>query len=112
MRIYGIRVFVHDLRTARVFYEEILGLKSKWAYGGSVGYDLGVNLILEEVEAGSPSSPLIGRFTGCSIAVDNINVAYEGLVVKGGWSFKVLHSAKRGEAHSPILRTQAGMCSP
>lgn len=86
MRLYGIRIFVDDLAAARHFYERDLGLAVKWTHEKvAVGYDLGVDLIVEEVdvEAEEDDQALVGRFVGCSIAVDDIDGLYERLTAKG-----------------------------
>ncbi|HKY95792.1 MAG TPA: VOC family protein [Kiloniellales bacterium] len=86
MRLYGIRIFVDDLEAARHFYERDLGLPVKWTHAKiAVGYDLGVDLIVEEVDAEAEENDqaLVGRFVGASIAVDDIDSVYETLTAKG-----------------------------
>jgi predicted enzyme related to lactoylglutathione lyase len=86
MRLYGIRIFVDDLEVARDFYERDLGLAVKWTHGNvAVGYDLGADLIVEAIdpEAEENDQALVGRFVGCSIAVDDIDGTYEKLTARG-----------------------------
>jgi len=86
MRLYGIRVFVDDLEAARHFYERDLGLAVKWTHEKvAVGYDLGVDLIVEQVdvEAEEDDQALVGRFVGASIAVEDIDGLYERLTARG-----------------------------
>lgn len=82
MQIYGVRVWVDDMDVARKFYGETLDLTPLWETGGAVGYDLGATLIVE------PDSPegdeqFAGRFVGVSIAVPNVQAAYDDLTAKG-----------------------------
>src|SRR5262245_31139013 len=86
MRLYGMRIFVRHLGTARRFYEGTLGLEAKWTHRQAVGYDLGAHLIVEESdgsEVDALPSNLVGRFTGCSIAVDDMEATYNRLAAKG-----------------------------
>jgi catechol 2,3-dioxygenase-like lactoylglutathione lyase family enzyme len=84
-RLYGVRVFVDDLAAARRFYGEILGLPAAWEYGSmAVGYDLGAHLIVEAVRSDDAEGrALVGRFIGCSIAVDDIDATFAALSAKG-----------------------------
>lgn len=86
MRLHGFRVFVHDLEVARRFYRDTLGLKLKWEHGQTAaGFDLGADLIVEAVDedADADDRALVGRFVGCSIAVENIDTIYADLISKG-----------------------------
>jgi catechol 2,3-dioxygenase-like lactoylglutathione lyase family enzyme len=86
MRLQALRVFVNDLKAARHFYESILGFKMKWELEGTaIGFDLGVDLIIETVgsDADSEDQALVGRFTGGSIAVKQIEMIYAELAAKG-----------------------------
>lgn len=82
MKIYGVRVWVDDMTAAKHFYGETLGLAAKWSMDAAVGYDLGVDLIVELEDAGESES-LVGRFVGTSILVDDIQASYEALSAKG-----------------------------
>ncbi|MDO8380777.1 VOC family protein [Phenylobacterium sp.] len=81
MKIYGVRVWVDDMAAAKRFYGETLGLKAKWEMAVAVGYDLGIDLIVELDEGGEDS--LVGRFVGVSIQVDDIQATYEALKARG-----------------------------
>jgi catechol 2,3-dioxygenase-like lactoylglutathione lyase family enzyme len=85
MRLYGVCVFVDDLAAARGFYGEVLGLPVAWEYAGrAVGYDVGAHLIVEAVDRDDAEGrALVGRFVGCSIAVDDIDVTFAALSAKG-----------------------------
>src|SRR5262249_27987256 len=86
MRLYGIRVFVHDFEAARRFYRDTLGLKEKWAHGGNAaGFDLGADLIIEggAADADAEDRALVGRVVGCSIEVEDIGATVSALTAKG-----------------------------
>ncbi len=85
MRTYGIRIFVDDIDAARVFYGTTLGLPIKWdmASLGAVGFDLGIDLIVEATEETGEHGSLIGRFVGISIEVDDIDATYRDWSAKG-----------------------------
>lgn len=85
MRLYGLRVFVEDLPAARRFYHDVLGFPIDWEEHDAIGFELGAILIVEAVDKSSPAEDraLIGRFVGCSIAVDNIEASYHALTSKG-----------------------------
>ena len=84
MRLQGLRVFVDDLAAARRFYHEILGLPITWQDAAAIGFDLGADLIVEAVgqDADAEGRALVGRFVGCTIAVDDIAAAYAALTAK------------------------------
>jgi catechol 2,3-dioxygenase-like lactoylglutathione lyase family enzyme len=86
MRLYGQRVFVDDLAEARRFYTGILGLPVAWEFAGvAFGLDVGCTLIIEAVAANGDAEDraLVGRFVGCSLAVDDIDQAYADLTERG-----------------------------
>ena len=83
MKIYGVRVWVDDMEAAKRFYGETLGLTAKWEMDVAIGYDLGVDLIVEHDDGVEHEGALIGRFVGASIQVDDIDATYEDLTAKG-----------------------------
>ncbi|RDJ22907.1 VOC family protein [Bosea caraganae] len=86
MRLYGQRVFVEDLKSARQFYHEVLGLSIDWEDADAIGFDIGATLIIEAVgdtDEGDEGGTLVGRFVGCSLAVNDIEASYRSLVEKG-----------------------------
>jgi catechol 2,3-dioxygenase-like lactoylglutathione lyase family enzyme len=86
MRLYGIRVLVHDIAEARAFYGDTLGLKESWSMPeiGAAGFALdNAELIVEEEAADGPDGELVGRFVGVSIQVSDIDGTYEQLRGKG-----------------------------
>lgn len=84
MKIYGVRIWVDDLAAARRFYGETLGLAEKWTWGPAAGFDLGAELIVEANDERDPGeAPMVGRFVGVSISVDDIQAEYERLRSKG-----------------------------
>ena len=83
-RIAAIRVFVFDLEAARKFYEETLGLADRSDGEDYSTFTLGdVRLIIEPVEPTSDYALLVGRFTGFSFEVADVNAAYEELRGRG-----------------------------
>lgn len=86
MRLQALRVFVDDLPAARRFYGTVLGLPIKWEWEETaIGFDFDAELIVERVDDGAEQDDrqLVGRFTGASIAVENIEAAYADLKGKG-----------------------------
>jgi catechol 2,3-dioxygenase-like lactoylglutathione lyase family enzyme len=83
-RIASIRVFVFDIEAARKFYEETLGLAGRYDGEDYSIFMLGdVRLIIEPVEPTSEYALLVGRFTGFSFEVADVNAAYEELKGRG-----------------------------
>lgn len=82
------RVFVHDLTAADDFYARLLGLP-RLAGGPAAGYcvyDAGsVQLVVEAVapEASEDEHALVGRFTGLSFRVDDIQLRCAQLKAHG-----------------------------
>ena len=75
LRLSALRIFVDDLAAARTFYERVLGLPLAWADDEAFGFDAGIMLIVERVpaDADEDDRALVGRFVGCSFAVDDID---------------------------------------
>lgn len=73
--IDSIRVFTFDMRTARPFYTDTLGLKAKLITDDIAIFDTGgARLILETADPeDADERDLVGRFVGLSFAVDNID---------------------------------------
>jgi catechol 2,3-dioxygenase-like lactoylglutathione lyase family enzyme len=85
MHLAAVRVFVDDLAAARRFYGDVLGLQVAWEGEAAIGFDLDrAGLIIEIVgeDADSEALALVGRFVGCSIAVDDIEETYAELKAK------------------------------
>ena len=84
MQLHTARIFVQDLALASRFYEQILGLPLK-ADGREQGFcvfDAGpISLVVECVEADAPpeDQALVGRFTGLSFDVEDIQSKYAEL---------------------------------
>lgn len=87
MKLYAVRVFVHDWESAFDFYANILGLPVKFNEPsmGWAEFDIGgASLGLERVEVDDEEGhQLVGRFVGISLQVDDIDSVYEGLKEKG-----------------------------
>jgi len=83
--IDAIRVFTGDFKETRDFYTNALGFTIGFEGDGVVVYDLpGTKLILEEVDLSEAEAMgMVGRFTGVSFAVEDINSVYKELEGKG-----------------------------
>jgi len=87
MKLYAVRIFTTDWDRSVDFYQETVGLPltfSDQAFAWAE-FDLGgARLGIEGMDAGAPDAEaLIGRFTGISLSVDDIDLAYAGLREKG-----------------------------
>lgn len=88
MKLAAVRIFVRDLREARVFYEETLGLRVG-AAGPEADYVVfeaqACDLVVERVSASAPpeEQSLVGRFTGLSFNVTNIRQLCQKLAEQG-----------------------------
>ena len=86
MRIAAVRVFVADLARSAAWFEALLGRPTAGGIdAGFVVFDAGVDLVVETVGDDSeiPAEELIGRFTGVSFGVDDIQLEV-GRLVDGG----------------------------
>jgi predicted enzyme related to lactoylglutathione lyase len=88
MQLRTARIFVRDLPGASRFYEEILGLPLK-ADGREQGFcvfDAGsMSLVVEHVDTNAPAEDqvLVGRFTGLSFDVADVQSKYMELSALG-----------------------------
>ena len=88
MNLNAVRVFVRDLAAAESFYSRNLGLPMKGG-GGEFGFclfDAGSTLlIVESVPKDAPDDEqvLVGRFTGLSFAVPDVEAKHKELVARG-----------------------------
>ena len=88
MNLNAVRVFVRDLAAAESFYSDRLGLILS-AGGNSFGYcvfDAGnARLIVESVPEDAPQDEqiLVGRFTGLSFAVPDVQATHDELTSRG-----------------------------
>jgi hypothetical protein len=81
--IEAVRVFTIQLAQARRFYAETLGLQETVATDAVAIFDTGqARLIVEQVAAADPeASELVGRFTGFSFTVKNMESTLNALGV-------------------------------
>ncbi|MGF1560615.1 MAG: VOC family protein [Geminicoccaceae bacterium] len=105
--VAAVRVFTADLHSARQFYGGVLGLSERQHDEDFSVYGLGdQDLVLEFATPDDPeAAALLGRFCGVSIAVDDIDAAYERLRERGvmfeaapvteGWGGKLAHFRDR-----------------
>ncbi len=87
MRVAAVRLFVDDLQQAGAFYGGALGLAP--TAGGTEGWVVhdggGVDIVVEEVgaDADAEDRALVGRFSGVSLAVADIDAAHARLLAAG-----------------------------
>lgn len=88
MRLAALRIFVRDIVAARDFYAGALGLRLI-ADGTEHGYcvfdAVGADLVVEAVPTDAPAEDqvLVGRFTGVSFAVEDLEATYARLQAQG-----------------------------
>ncbi len=88
MKLAAARVFVDDLQAAQLFYQDVLQFVLNGGDAGD-GYLLfdagGVELIVEPVSDDAPAEDrsLVGRFTGLSFVVADIEARWLELVAHG-----------------------------
>ena len=86
MKLAAARIFVWDLKEARPFYEHTLGMEV-----GAAGLDFVVfkvqtcELVVEQVSTDAPpeEKALVGRFTGLSFSVQNMEQRCKQLAAQG-----------------------------
>ncbi|MCA0177281.1 MAG: VOC family protein [Proteobacteria bacterium] len=88
MNLNTARIFVRDIAQAKRFYTQTLGLKpiaSSAEHGYCVFTTGGVQLVVEAVSADAPQEEqeLVGRFTGLSFTVADIQQTYRSLSAAG-----------------------------
>ena len=88
MQLRTARIFVRDLPGASRFYAEMLGLplKADGIEQGFCVFDAGaMSLVVEHVDVDAPEEDqvLVGRFTGLSFDVSDIQSKYEELSARG-----------------------------
>ena len=93
--VWCITFYVSDLRKAKKFYEEILGLEKKYEYSSYVGFECGgveIGLIPKPQgeQKASQTSPSV------EFLVDNVDKVYEKLKIKGVKFIKELHDEPWG----------------
>jgi catechol 2,3-dioxygenase-like lactoylglutathione lyase family enzyme len=93
--VWCITFYVSDLKKAKKFYEENLGLEKKYDYSSYVGFEcggveIGLALKPEEKQKPSQTSPSV------EFLVDNVDKVYEELKKKGVKFIKELHDETWG----------------
>jgi predicted enzyme related to lactoylglutathione lyase len=88
MNLNTARIFVRDLSEAKAFYVDVLGLPMT-ADGTSLGYCVfkpgAAMLVVESVSADAPldEQVLVGRHTGLSFQVADVQSTYSDLLSRG-----------------------------
>lgn len=94
-RLIVVRVFVRDWPRALRFYTETLGIpvafrsdEMGWAQLDTGACQLALERTTGETgerigEAAGSEAPLVGRFVGASLAVDDVHATYERLAARG-----------------------------
>jgi catechol 2,3-dioxygenase-like lactoylglutathione lyase family enzyme len=93
--VWSITFYVSDLKRAKKFYEETLGLETKYEYASYAGFECGgieIGLIpkLEKGQKVSPLSPPV------NFLVDDVEKVYNELKQKGVKFTKELHEEPWG----------------
>lgn len=88
MKLAAARIFVRDLQEARSFYGQALGLRMLAAGTGSDHLVFSAetcDLVVERIPDDAPADEqaLVGRFTGLSFLVTDIDLACRGLAGRG-----------------------------
>ncbi len=85
MRLAAARIFVSDLSPAIHFYATLLGPPTAVDPGTYAVFNATADIVVETVPADAPPDDLalVGRFTGISFAVDDIDGTYERLRASG-----------------------------
>lgn len=102
--VWCITFYVSDLRKAKKFYEEILGLEKKYEYSSYVGFECGgveIGLIPkpEGEQKASQTSPSV------EFLVDNVDKVYKDLRSKGVKFIKELHDEPWGGRQATFTDT-------
>lgn len=83
MQVAAVRVFVGDVARSAAWYARVLGAppRAGGPADGFVVFDAGCDLVVESVGADSeiPAEQLVGRFTGISLAVDDVDAVCRSL---------------------------------
>ncbi len=86
-KLYAVRVFVADWSRALRFYTETLGIPTTFRDDTMGWAQLATGegqLALERLAPDDPEAPhLVGRFTGVSLEVPDIEAAYRTLIGRG-----------------------------
>ena len=88
MKLAAVRLFVRNIAMAQAFYGKHLGLKQTVVdpEGAYAVFDLdGIDVVIEVVgpEAPVDDQRLVGRFTGLSFSVSDIQADYQRLTAAG-----------------------------
>ena len=84
--IAAVRIAVHDLDAARTFYRDDLGLTERSFDTGWMVLEAGVDVIVERVDPDADAEEdeiAVGRFTGVSFAVTDIQSVCDALAARG-----------------------------
>ena len=93
--VWSVTLYVSDLKRARKFYEETLGLEKKYEYSSYVGFEcggveIGLNPKLKKGQKASPLSPPV------NFLVEDVEKLYNELKGKGVNFIKELHEEPWG----------------
>ena len=76
MRVAAVRIFVADVARSAAWYSQVVGAgpTAGRPSDGYVVFDAGCQIVVESVGEDSeiPAEQLVGRFTGISLAVDDV----------------------------------------
>ena len=87
MKLYAVRIFVHDWDTCCTFYRDTLQLRERFRDDdiGWAEYDIGGPCLgLERIDTiDEEGTALVGRFVGASLQVPDIDARYRALRARG-----------------------------
>jgi predicted enzyme related to lactoylglutathione lyase len=83
MKIAAVRLFVEDLAAARSFYADLLGLTAVSLEPSALLFDAGPLLIVEPADDEARREGLVGRFTGFSLRVEDVEALHRRLKASG-----------------------------
>jgi predicted enzyme related to lactoylglutathione lyase len=83
MRLAAARLFVEDVGAARSFYADLLALRPVSLEPAVLLFDVGALLIVEQADGEARAEGLVGRFSGLSLEVDDVDVLHRRLAAAG-----------------------------
>jgi predicted enzyme related to lactoylglutathione lyase len=83
VKIAAVRLFVEDVAAVRSFYADLLALPPVSLEPTVLVFDAGPLLIVEQADAEARAEGLVGRFTGVSLGVSDIEALHARLKASG-----------------------------
>lgn len=84
VKLFIVSLWAEDLHQAAQFYREVIGLQPLTQHHGAPHFDLGgAMLVIQSGRPRPPENPTPERFPILAFAVEDLNVALEGLQAHG-----------------------------